>query len=863
MWVAAATACLPAHARAAEPPATDPTLTAPAEPVYPSALRGKGLGGAVVVELTVGVDGAPRDVQVFQSAGPEMDAAAVEAAGRLRFAPATRSGKPVAARIRYRFVFAADHAAERREAVRSEGRFDRRDLERAPAGAVQVRGVVREKGTRRPVRGLMLVVDGGTAETTTDADGAFQFALLAPGTHRLQSPAGEYRPLDVPFAVANGKVTELQLRAERVHYGLYRATAEAPPQPADMARRELAVEEIQRVPGVYGDAMKVVQNLPGVARPSPLGGEVVVRGSAPSDSLAMIEGMRIPLAYHFGGLYSVVNTDMLEAIDFVPGGYPVAWGRQTGGVLNARLRMPRADEPWAGYIETNVFHSGFFLKGSVGQDTSFAVAARRSYIDVVLNAVVPEGVLPFTLAPRYWDWQARLDRRLGPRTWLTVFGFGSDDRLEAVSKQPLGADVRTLGGIKFGTAFHGGMAVLRHDAGAWTSKTMVGLNWGFSGVEFGRFLRYDATALDLNVRHEMSTAAKGPLQLRAGLDLLHTPIWAEVYAPSGRFSEEGAGQSQGAADDGQYFTYRGSFSFFAPALWYDAIYRPTRNVEVVPGVRFDLFRGVDRDQTLSPRLNVRWRLSDAVLVKAASGAYSQRPQPYETVGFGAVGNPNLQAIRSVDAALGTELQVSKADTIDVQVFYKKQWNLVVQAPGLFPNPPYVNNGEGRVYGMELLARHRLSDNWFGWIAYTLLWAERRDLAAKTSWRPFDWDQRHILTAVASYKLPWQFEVGARFRLVTGNPTTPVVGAVWDEKGDGYQAIDGAYNSGRLPAFHQLDLRVDRRFVFNRWMFSAYLDVQNVYNRANPEGVLWNHDYTRQTLQAGLPVIPSLGVRAEF
>jgi hypothetical protein len=156
----------------------------------------------------------------------------------------------------------------------------------------------------------------------------------------------------------------------------------------------------------------------------------------------------------------------------------------------------------------------------------------------------------------------------------------------------------------------------------------------------------------------------------------------------------------------------------------------------------------------------------------------------------------------------------------------------------------------------------MSERWFGWVAYTLLWAERKDQAGQ-AWRPFDWDQRHILTAVASVQLPDHWELSTRFRLVSGNPTTALASSVYDEKADAYQGNSSAYNADRLPAFHQLDLRVDKRWVLNRWMFNLYLDVQNVYNRRNAEGVVYNYDYSQQMIQGGLPIIPSLGLRVDF
>lgn len=851
----------PALLFAAEPPIVPPQLVRAATPVYPPALKERGVAGHVVVELTVDVRGEPMDIKVVESAGPDFDAAALAAAQQLRFAPARRGSSAtdpaVAVRIRYRFAFVAD-ADERRGRAPSEGRFGRRDPEKVPAGLCSLRGRILEKGTGRPVAGLQLLLDDGPVDAVTENNGDYAFGPIGAGNHTLSVAEGEYRALRVPIVIYAGKTGRADLRIERLRYGLYRATAEAPPPAGEMARRELSAEEIQRVPGVYGDALKVVQNLPGVARPSPFGGEVVVRGSAPSDSLAAIEGVRLPLAYHFGGIYSVFNTDLLEGIDFLPGGLPALWGRQVGGVLNARLRLPAVDEPLAGYAEINAFHAGAFLKGSLGQNIRFAIAARRSWIDALLAALVPDGALPFTVSPKYWDWQAKVDHFLSPRTTLTGLALSSQDQLALVNTAPAGTDTRVIGGIKFSTGFNGLLGILRHEEPSWTSKTTAGVVWVKSETSVGTLLHFDADALDLTLRHQMHWG-KGPVQVRGGLDLLHTPFWASIFAPSGRVSEEGSGQASESAGN---FSFDGSFWFAGPAAWWDVVLKPLPELEIVPGLRLDAYRGVDSDETLLPRLAVRWQQRPDLVWKAATGMYSQRPQPQEVLSFGGLGNPNLESVRGLDIALGTEWRPRPADSIDFQVFYKSLWNLVVQTPGLFPSPPYQNAGLGQVYGAELLARHKLSERWFGWIAYTLLWAERKDQAGQ-AWRPFDWDQRHILTAVGSVQLPDHWEVSARFRLVTGNPTTAIHSAAYDEKADDYQAIQGQYNANRLPAFHQLDLRVDKRWVLNRWMFNLYLDVQNVYNRTNPEGVVYNFDYSRQTLQGGLPIIPSLGLRVDF
>jgi hypothetical protein len=129
------------------------------------------------------------------------------------------------------------------------------------------------------------------------------------------------------------------------------------------------------------------------------------------------------------------------------------------------------------------------------------------------------------------------------------------------------------------------------------------------------------------------------------------------------------------------------------------------------------------------------------------------------------------------------------------------------------------------------------------------------------YRPFNFDQPHILTMIAVYKLPRGWQIGGRFRLVSGNPTTVYSDGLYDNEQGDYLPVGG--KASRLPTFHQLDLRVDKMFVYKRVMLNVYLDIINVYNRQNGEAIVYSHNFKDRSIQAGLPIIPSLGVRLEF
>ena len=240
------------------------------------------------------------------------------------------------------------------------------------------------------------------------------------------------------------------------------------------------------------------------------------------------------------------------------------------------------------------------------------------------------------------------------------------------------------------------------------------------------------------------------------------------------------------------------------------------------------------------------------------GSYFRRP-----LGVGV-----LRFERSFASEVGWEQTVVEGLTADLTFFSKDMDRLVVQNPDLqdADDPLFVNLGEGRVRGLELMVRRAPVGDFFGWLSYTLSRSERNDRpgTAEGEWYPFDFDQTHILIGVAGYKLPRNWGVSGRVQYVTGNPTTPYAGGVYDLDQDfyfGYQTA--AYNSDRLPPFVAVDLRVDKKYVFKAWQLEVYLDLLNAVRGENPEFTLYNYDYTDSRYIRGLPFIPSPGFQAEF
>ncbi|MGB1277678.1 MAG: TonB-dependent receptor plug domain-containing protein, partial [Nannocystaceae bacterium] len=279
-----------------------------------------------------------------------------------------------------------------------------------------------------------------------------------------------------------------------------------------------------------------------------------------------------------------------------------------------------------------------------------------------------------------------------------------------------------------------------------------------------------------------------------------------------------------------------------------------------PGARLQYNAITINRAAFDPRLRFSWQVADRTQLKGGVGQFSQTP---EITQFNDVwGNPNLGIERSLHTSFGVAQELDYGVDVEVTGFYKYVWdrvtssdNLVVRDDRLWVEN-FANQGTGHIYGAELLVRKALTRRLFGWLSYTYIRSLVRQQPGR-SLTPFDFDQPHILTLLAVYKLPRNWQIGGRFRLVSGNPNTPRTSGVFNAESGEYLPLDGERNSERLPAFHQLDVRVDKRWVLRRALITGYLDIQNLYNRQNIEAWNYSYNFRQRVGTAGLPIIPSL------
>jgi TonB family protein len=847
-----------------------PRLLRFVEATPPAALAER---GATDVILNIDIDdkGQVVAVDVVKSGGPEFDAAAVAAARQFEFEPGEANGKPVPVRITYSYHFVLKSPPEPPPAPPAAGP----EAATAPQGpTAPISGRVLRKGDRVPIAGVAVLADEGAARSVTDEEGRFAFDALPVGAHTLKLRGATITPVDTTVTTNPGKQLELTFYADSKER--YASTVRGQRPVMETVETTLRVEEIQRIPGTQGDTLKAVQNLPGVAR-APFGiGLLSVWGSSPADTRVYIDGVNIPTLYHFGGLRSTFNSEMVSSLSFVPGGYQVDHGLGLGGVIDVASRTPRSDG-LHGYTQIDLVDGSLMLEGPLTKTLSFAVAGRRSWIDATLPYFTTSTL---QLTPVYYDYQARLSWKPNQRNDVDLLFFGSDDQLDvAVSRN--GPRSTTAASHNY---FHRSMLrwLRRMPGGATLSLTSsVGYDVPLQvGVQFGNVpTSIDARTLGYSLRALADVPIRDWLRLFGGLDyegnrftqdragVARPPIGGASGDSAGGFGEEPASfngfQSGYAADSMMLYTnHVAPFLSAKLALFGERLtITPQFRLQVMS---FAGYPGTDQSFTHTyvspnPRLALRYRLTSRVALKGAVGAYSQPPAPEA---FSRVfGNPNLKPQQAMHYVLGVDVDVTSTLRVEVDGFWKDMRDLVVR--GEEPDgPALVNDGEGRAYGVQMLARQQLAKNFFGWISYTFSRAERKDHPDE-DWHRYQFDQTHILTLMGSYRLPRGFQVGVRYRYVTGNPFTPVVDAYFDSNADRYQPITAAPFSQRLPAFNQLDIRIDKLWTFDKWRFSIYLDVQNVTRATNPEAISYNYNFTVPQPISGLPLLPILGVRGDF
>lgn len=751
--------------------------------------------------------------------------------------------------------------------------------EQAEVPRAALRGTVAALGSAAPVEGAHVQILGLQgeilAETTTDAQGGF--ALEAPpGTWAVRVLHDDYAPLELSERLSMREALDVRYRLrppsvseEMVVYG-ERAREE-------LSRQTYTGEELRKIPGSFGDPVRALQSLPGVARPQGVEGDIVVRGAEGINTGFYVDEMPVPFLFHMLVGKSLVNPAFIDDVEFYAGGMPSRFGEVTQAAVNVRTTV---DPPQGRtrVVDANLLDLSLSIEQQVG-DWTLRGALRNSWVSAFIGLYAGIEVVRaggrFAQAEyptlSYGDLLLSAQRPGTQGTTWSLTLLGARDTLGLHEPRDWDGD-----GVKDPTLqdeldlpydpnqlIHADFARLRL-----RRQRTLGSRRSDSWIAFG-------PATQQNLLGDLFTTTEGPvygrvrgwsllahqedrLALAASDTLILGGSFTGTRVEAQDYTQALSGEDIPTTEDTQL-----SLGLYVEDQW-----RP-QGWLISPGLRGSLthFNGQTWLEP-EPRLNLRRALSEPVALKAFVGRFTQMP-PIERYAQG-IGNPDLQLMTAWQAALGAEW-TRGALSLDSSVYGSLMYHLAVRDTEVrFVSDEYSTDVEelpvfrdvnGQAAGVEALLRLRPKGPFWGWAALTIGKSLRIDPRTDERW-PGDYDEPFALTLLGAWNAPRKWEISGRLRLTSGQPFTPLLG-VYEPSYDQYVAYQGELNSDRYPFFRQLDVRAEKTWEKRRADWSLYLDIYNVTWAKNPIAATYDYDYSELVPVVYIPLIPSLGLEVKF
>jgi TonB family protein len=830
-----------------------PKLVKSVQPRYPPEAWEQDLEGDVVLLLWVTEQGRVEATEVVSAPGYGMELAALAAAKQLEFSPAEADGKPVKVKIRYTFRFRKPEKGTQALPPDPFGQKCKED--RRSKGSIK--GILLQRGTGKPLgRAEVYLLDLDQA-VLTDDQGKFE-KEVSPGGYAITVNFPGHFPFEALERVDPGETVEVTYYVEQKRHERYKTIVWGSEGKAVVGRTTLADAEIYEVPGTMGDPIRVVMLMPGVTSSVTGVGYPVVRGVLPGDTRYEVDGVQVPMLYHLMIGNAVINPRFTTGIAFHPGGYSVRYGQFPGALILSGA-TPRPTERVTA-VDISLIHASLFHAQPITKELDVVVAGRYGTLGLIIEALASDVIF------RYWDYQAKIGYNLTgkDRIELLVFGAGNEVGEEREGREDV---------------FHMGFHRLKLQ---W--KRTLSSGWFVLWAELGQdgfeppneseepdpdpdnererppVAGYSYAAL----RARASITPRSDLELHAGAEVDFQDFDFSPPVGYGEFAHAEDGVTSGA---------------YLEAEWTPG------GLTVVPGVRVDHYRyGIDEghsETSVDLRLAVAFDITEEFTLKTSAGSYHGPPRVTLVSGPFVMGpvpgmlgaGLNYGLSRSIQLAAGVEVKFPWRLELAVQGYYNflhtaLDFSLMntslesdcdqvcVFEPGPADDESLPTT-DGRSYGVELMLRRKLGESFFGWITYSLTRSERNIEGVGTL--PFAFDQTHVLNTVVSWEVGRHWTLGATFHYHSGRPYTPELvcpGSL--ELG----TCRGDPFSRRLPGFWRLDLRIQKRELFDTWYFDFYIDVMNV--TFNKEVIDYEIDWDGTRKPVKFPIlVPMLGLRGQF
>jgi hypothetical protein len=772
-----------------------------------------------------------------------------------------------------------------------------------------ISGWIVNRNTQTPIAGVTIKVLNTPFSTTSDSLGRYQLNNIPTGQYQVVfTSLGSipYTLYNVIVSSGNETINTIELLPQEVTLrevtvGGNRRTVRAASLETPLSVQRLTAEEIKSSPGSNFDISKVVQTLPGVTGSASTSAgfrnDIIVRGGAPNENVFYLDGIEIPVINHFstqgsaGGPQGILNVSFIDEVKLSTSAFDAKFDNALSSVFEFKQKRGNPKK-----LETNIrmgateFASTFNGPLSKSGKTTFLASARRSYLQYLFY------VLDLPIRPNFWDFQYKITHQIDPKTTLTFLGIGAIDDFYFVA--PRNATPEKIYALNSSPSINQwsytmGVSLKRLiNKGFWTvSMSRNHLNNvnekyedNLSQNKGELTLQFRSNEIENKLRFDITKNLLG-IKWTTGANLQTVEYDNYTYQILKSFIPTVTGQSSSTPLTYNYFT---DLAFKRYGAFFQMGKRAFNNrLGISAGIRTDgngfNNSGKDFMSRISPRIGLSYVLTDKINLNASIGRYF-KVAPLTVLGFkdlnGNFVNKNADYIGSNHYVAGVEYIPSDASRFTVEVFAKKYFGVPISIQkgislsnlgadfNILGNEPISTTGFGKSYGFELFAQQKLTKRFFGVASYSYFKSSYTDFAGK--FIPSAWENVHLLSLTAGYKLNKNWEIGLKFRFQGGTPYTPFdsvasrLNFVTLRQG----VLDYTrLNTLRVNPFNSSDVRIDKKYFYKKVTLDFFLDITNWYGstsvapsayifESNPDGTFKTTD-GKPVKKDGSNAIPSL------
>lgn len=712
-----------------------------------------------------------------------------------------------------------------------------------------IQGRIIESKFLSPLSGANVLIDGTSIGVITDKNGFFKIENIETKTYNLTvSFLGYKSQTKYNIIVKSVGTSDLLFKLEEALEFLeevilsnssFTNNIETP-----LSTQTFSSVEIETYPGGNNDITKVAQSLPGISPSS--GGfrnDFIIRGGAPNESVYYLDGVEIPNINHFstqgsaGGPVGMLNVSFIREVTLSSSAFGAEYDNPLSGVLAFEQREGNSQKGSVnfrvGASEAGATFNGPMFKGKKERsNTTLMISARRSYLQFVFE------LIGLPIRPDYWDYQWKLNHKIDKQNSLTFIGLGSLDDFSVVS--PDDFDPEQQGLIETTPIIQQQTITMGL---TWKHKLKSGNGQIITTLSTNRlkniFSRYEDNEDKTGILFQNDSKEQETKVRVHAINYLEA--WKLSYGLNIQQSIYG-NKTKDLISNFQYntvinFTKYGFFGKVSRSFY-------NERLSIALGLRSDAdsyTNGSNITDNLSPRVsfsyaldrNSRWKLNASV------GRYFKIPT-YTMLGFqnndGEFINKSNRYTQSDHYVFGFEYGLSPSARLTIEAFRKvyNQYPVsVLDGVSLankgadfevLGNEAIIDSGSGLSQGVEVLFQQKLSNNFYGIFAYTLFSSKFSGL--ETGKLPSLWDSGSLITFTGGYKLPKNWELSARYRYAGSTPYAPTdVSATLTT----YPKIVLDYSrlgQDRLTSFKQGDIRLDKKWNFDKLSFNFYIELQN-------------------------------------